>query len=101
MCPDDGFRIAATRGEQPHEGIKHVAVAQIPRFPGAAVHEPIVIFRGPHHPRVLRGVEEGFAVAANISEPPVEQILGRIHPAAKLIAALPERAVYFRLLNGH
>ena len=44
-----------------------MAVAQIPRFPGAAVHEPIVIFRGPHHPRVLRGVEEGFAVAAAAS----------------------------------
>ena len=73
MRPDNGFRIAAARGEQPHEGVEHVPVAQIPRFPGAAVHEPIVMFRGPYNPRVLRGVEEGFAVTLNISEPPVEQ----------------------------
>ena len=46
---------------------------KIPRFPRTAVHEPIVLFRSPHHPRVLRGIEEEIAVAADIGEPPVEQ----------------------------
>ena len=73
MRPDDSFRIAATRGEQPHEGVEHMPVAQISRFLGAAVHEPIVMFGSAYHPRVLCGVEEEVTVAANVGEPPVER----------------------------
>jgi hypothetical protein len=31
------------------------------------------MFGSPNHSRVLRGVEEGVAIAADINEPPVEQ----------------------------
>lgn len=61
--------------EQGTHRIEHVPVAQIPGLRRAAVHRPIVVLRGKHHPRVAFGIEEALAVLVDVRQALGEQSL--------------------------
>ena len=60
--------------EQGTQRIEHVPVAQIPGLRRAAVHRPIVVLRGKHHPRVAFGIE-ALAVLVDVRQALDEQSL--------------------------
>src|SRR5207247_212687 len=59
--PDDHLGAPVRTVEPRHEGVqrlRHVAVAQVPRFVAAPEHRPVVLLRVPNEPGVLLGGEE-------------------------------------------
>ena len=58
--------------------LRHVAIAQVPRFVAAPEHRPVVLLGVPNEPRVLLGGEERLCRNAAV----LSRVLGR--PAAQV-----------------
>src|SRR5689334_17571398 len=74
VCPHDGLGTCAARLNQMLQRLEHMRVAQVPGFRAAVIHDAIIALGGGDQARVLRCVEEAFAIVERVFEPPLEEL---------------------------